>query len=317
MTGRWANIVNVSGGKDSTAIYLLALERGLPFSAVFADTGNEHPWTYDFVRELPNRMGGPSIQWVKADFTAAIERKRRFIASKWLEGGVPASRVERALSLLHPTGNPFLDLCLLKGRFPSTRARFCTQELKIRPIEDDVLVPTLSTGRKVVSWQGVRAEESAARALLPKLQRLNHPAGPLFAWRPIHQWPVDAVWEMHKRHGLKPNPLYAAGMNRVGCMPCIMSRKDEIRRMADRFPAEVERLSEWEALVGEVSKRGRSSFFSHDKTPGAHQGRSDIAMPGIREVVDWSRTSRGGRQYDGLALMLDAGTACNEWGACE
>jgi hypothetical protein len=35
------HLVSVSGGKDSTAVYLLAMESGRPFRAVFADTGNE------------------------------------------------------------------------------------------------------------------------------------------------------------------------------------------------------------------------------------------------------------------------------------
>lgn len=51
-----AHIVNVSGGKDSTAVYLLALERrernGMDFTPVFANTGNEHEHTYDYVRQL-------------------------------------------------------------------------------------------------------------------------------------------------------------------------------------------------------------------------------------------------------------------------
>lgn len=40
------NIISVSGGKDSTALYLLAIEFfGKDFIPVFADTGNEHPVT--------------------------------------------------------------------------------------------------------------------------------------------------------------------------------------------------------------------------------------------------------------------------------
>jgi len=34
------HLVNVSGGKDSTAVYLRAIEVGRPFRAVFADAGN-------------------------------------------------------------------------------------------------------------------------------------------------------------------------------------------------------------------------------------------------------------------------------------
>ncbi|WP_320200703.1 hypothetical protein RMR16_025150 (plasmid) [Agrobacterium sp. rho-13.3] len=39
---RIQHLVNVSGGKDSTATYLLALESGRAFRAVFADTGSPH-----------------------------------------------------------------------------------------------------------------------------------------------------------------------------------------------------------------------------------------------------------------------------------
>src|SRR5690606_11326977 len=61
------HLVNVSGGKDSTATYLLALEHGRPFRAVFADTGNEHEITYEYVARLAERTGGPEIEVVRGD----------------------------------------------------------------------------------------------------------------------------------------------------------------------------------------------------------------------------------------------------------
>ncbi|KAF0136333.1 MAG: hypothetical protein FD152_1052 [Xanthobacteraceae bacterium] len=51
-----------------------------------------------------------------------------------------------------------------------------------------------------------------------------------------------------------------------------------------------------------ASKRGNSTFFAADKTPGPHIVDPTLAMPGIREVVRWSWTTRGGRQFDLLAL---------------
>lgn len=331
------NIVSVSGGKDSTATYLRAMERGLPFQAVFADTGNEHEWTYDYVRSLPSRTGGPEILWVKADFSERLAKKREYVARRWPIEGISSAKIEQALSLLHSTGNPFLDLCLLKTRFPSAKGRFCTDELKIAPMFEAVQRPALEAGQTVVSWQGVRAEESLARSELPRLQRINpvpfsmpKPLRDLgetwkaFAYRPLIHWTTARVFEFHRRHGVSWNPLYDNGMGRVGCMPCIMCKKDEMRAIATRFPEHIDRIEQWEALVSEVSKRGNSTFFNVTDDPTLAKGwdRDDydwsLSRTGIRARVEWSKTSRGGRQYDAFLDAAESfGTSCSQWGACE
>lgn len=99
-------------------------------------------------------------------------------------------------------------------------------------------------------------------------------------------------------------------------MPCIHSRKEEIRNIAARFPEHVERIAEWERLVGDVSKRGLSTFFAANKTPGGHTRGFGLPMPNIHDVVDWSRTGRGGRQFD-LALLLDPPQCSSLYGLCE
>lgn len=332
-----AHIVSVSGGKDSTALYLRAMERGLPFRAVFADTGNEHEWTYDFVRELPGKTGGPQIEWVKADFSAKLAKKREYVARVWPVEGVPMDKVEKALALLHPTGNPFLDLCLWKTRFPSSKTRFCTDELKIAPMFEGVQLPVLQAGQTVISWQGVRHEESLARQGLPRLQRINPvpysmPAAlrrmgegwRAYAYRPLVEWTTADVFSYHRKHGIAWNPLYDTGMSRVGCMPCIMCRKDEMRAIATAFPEHIDRIEGWETLVSSVSKRGNSTFFNVTDDPLLSNGWDDasydwsLSRTGIRARVEWSKTSRGGLQYDALGLMqADFNTSCNQWGACE
>ena len=56
------HIVSISGGKDSTATYLMALEKlGGDFLPVFADTGNEHPLTIEYISTLAQRTGGPEV----------------------------------------------------------------------------------------------------------------------------------------------------------------------------------------------------------------------------------------------------------------
>ena len=81
------NIVSISGGKDSTAMALLAIEReteNLRF--VFADTGHEHRLTYDYVDYLSGeleRRCGVGIERVRADFSRQIEKRRHTVATKW------------------------------------------------------------------------------------------------------------------------------------------------------------------------------------------------------------------------------------------
>jgi len=55
-----------------------------------------------------------------------------------------------------------LDLARRRGRFPSTEARFCTEELKIVPTIEWILSQT----RSVAVYQGIRAGESLARSCM-------------------------------------------------------------------------------------------------------------------------------------------------------
>jgi 3'-phosphoadenosine 5'-phosphosulfate sulfotransferase (PAPS reductase)/FAD synthetase len=304
------NAVSVSGGKDSTAMLLLAIERETPnLRVLFADTGHEHRQTYEYVEHLRERLG-VEIETVRADFTAQIERKRDVVQTKWRADGLPEATIERALAVLHPTGNPFLDLCLWKGRFPSTRARFCSSELKHIPIQERL--DAFAVGAQaVVSWQGVRADESLARRDLPERdvefgQWEPEPRGMLI-YRPILTWTIEDVFAMHRKHGVAPNPLYAQGMGRVGCMPCIHARKAELREIASRFPDEIERVAEWERIVSECNRAHNATLFALADGRGSD----------VHEVVEWSKTTRGGSQYDLLALA-DEPTSCSSlYGLCE
>lgn len=303
------NIISVSGGKDSTALLLLAIERETEnMQAVFADTGHEHQQTYEYVQYLNDNVH--PIRVVKADFSEDIARKRRWVETKWREQGVPEEKVKRALEVLHPTGNPFLDLCIQKGRFPSTKARFCSEELKRNPIIEQVQLPLLEAGDDVISWQGVRADESLARRHLAEREvKGQWPSGAeLWNYRPILQWTADDVFAMHRKHNVKPNPLYAQGMGRVGCMPCIHARKDELLEIGKRFPEEIARVGEWELLVREASKGDGASFFAHADGRGAD----------IWQAIEWSKTSRGGQQYDMLRADNDNLPLCSSiYGLCE
>ena len=312
------NIISVSGGKDSTSLLLLAIERQPEnLSAVFADTGNEHEQTYEYVQYLNDKVF--PIRTVKADFTRQIAGKREFVLTKWPGMGVPQASVDRAAATLVPTGIPFLDLCIWKGRFPSTKAAFCSEELKRNPIINQVQSPHLDDGDDVMSWQGVRRDESLNRLFLIEceLKDTNKKTGAeLWNYRPILDWKAEDCFAMHRKHGIKHNPLYEQGMGRVGCMPCINCRKDELLEISKRFPDTIDRIREWEAIVKAASKRGGATFFS------ASNGKKltveqCVEIGNIDQCVRWSQTKRGGKLFD-MFRMLDDGPVCSSiYGLCE
>ena len=95
---------------------LLAIERGTEnIQPVFCDTGNEHPFTYQYIKYLAESTG-LEIKWLKADYTAAIEQKRKTVQTKWREEGISERKIEEALAVLHPTGIPFLDMVIWGNR---------------------------------------------------------------------------------------------------------------------------------------------------------------------------------------------------------
>ncbi len=310
------HVVSVSGGKDSTATLLLALQR-LPrerVRAIFCDTGNEHEAVYEYLDYLESELR-IKIERLKADFSEQIANKRMFIARDTRTGRKNGKRVRwsnkakrRALSVLHPTGIPFLDLCLWKGRFPSRKAQFCTQELKTA-MAVGYQIDLVDAGYQVVGWQGVRREESQKRRSAKKIERVGRK---FWTFRPLVEWTAADVFGFCAAHGVKNNPLYTQGMGRVGCMPCINVNKAELHQIANRFPEHLSRISEWEKLVGMASKRQAATFIA---APGISPDQAKDN--GIWSVVQWARTSRGGRQFS-LLETLDERTACSSaYGLCE
>jgi 3'-phosphoadenosine 5'-phosphosulfate sulfotransferase (PAPS reductase)/FAD synthetase len=313
------NMVSVSGGKDSTATLLLAIERGVEnIHPVFADTGNEHELTYEYLDYL-ERATGVSIQRVKPDFSAQIIRKRDVTMDKWRKDGVSEERIEQVKKLLVPTGNPFLDMCIWKGRFPSSKARFCTEELKVIPITEYAVWPLLKEYDRIESWQGIRWDESRARQSYVEREGIEPDVARVFAYRPILSWTAEQVFDYHRKHGVEWNPLYEHGMGRVGCMPCINANKNEIRAIAGQFPEVIERIAQWEKLVSETTKRGSATFFcaTNDSTVKSDDD-INYKTHGIRRITSWANTTRGGRQRDLIATDFDDGATCRSvYGLCE
>lgn len=222
----------------------------------------------------------------------------------------------RALGPIHEVRGRYTlpELVRAKMMFPSRRIRFCTQELKVFPLAKYVK----SIDTETVNAVGVRAAESQARSALEEWEWSD--TFDCDVWRPIIAWSEQDVIDIHKRHGLAPNPLYLRGASRVGCFPCIHASKKEIGLIADLDPA---RIDEIRALEAEVQDGARARYAAKGETfeskgyspPTFFQSPMGARrMWSIDEAVTWSRTSRGGRQ---LEMFRDPHDGCVRWGMCE
>lgn len=269
-------VVNVSGGKDSTALYLWAIDRYGPdgFLPIFADTGHEHPVTLNYLRNLPDMAGGPAIVWVQADFTDRLARKG-----------------------LERTGEPFLDMARWKGRFPSTKAQFCTEHLKLAPIR--AYLAEHHANQDWLILTGIRRGESKRRATYARDEW--HSYFDCWTSRPLLNWSTADVFAFLEAKGVPPNPLYAAGAGRVGCYPCIHASKAELATLPDWA---------WQKLANWEAKQGRSWF-----PPGTVPG---VGIPTIAQVREWCRTTRGGWQFPLFDEdAKDVPSCMSTWGICE
>lgn len=247
-------LVFYSGGKDSQASLIWAVEQyGKDrITAVFCDTGWEHDFTYQHIKEITEKM---NVELVTL-------------------------RSEKYLD--------FVDMSVVKGRFPSTKARFCTEELKSKPAIDYIL----DHAENFVIIQGIRKDESFSRSKMESqcmyFKYYFQPYGydkkgkPKFhtyrkkdvfeyckkynadILRPIFNWTAQQTIDYIIKADQYPNPLYSLVFSRVGCFPCIMARHHEIHQIIKYFPEKWSELKEAEKQVGRT-------FFSPEYIP-KHSG---------------------------------------------
>lgn len=242
-------LILYSGGKDSQACLIWAVKKygAHNCEAVFCDTGWENPTTYDHIKTTCNDL---NVQLIIAK-------------SKKYDGMV--------------------DLAKQKKRFPSTKARFCTEELKSKPAIDYVL----SKKEHLIVIEGIRKDESFSRSKMqdqctyfkyyfepgPNGKTHSYRKKDIVKWcenynadklRPIFNWTAEETLNYIKENGQQPNPLYFQGFTRVGCFPCIMSRHSEVKQLLKIYPERFDYIKQIEKEVG-------SSFFKIDYVPKRFQ----------------------------------------------
>lgn len=206
------NVVSLSGGKDSVALWLWARRTGLDPLAVYVDTG----WEWD-------------------GHAAALDELERLIG--------PIVRIGPAQT--------FEDAVRRKKSFPSRVRKWCTEELKIVPFKDWLDAHRDSSGDDVCVLLGIRREESKKRADPKKTpEREWSDFYDCEVWRPILDWNVEQVIAEHRAAGVPMHPLYHEGAERVGCFPCVNASKAELAVIGRLSPERVARVRALEEEMG-------------------------------------------------------------------
>ena len=217
-TQKQFNAVSLSGGKDSTCLLLLMIERGMPIDAVIsADTGMEFPEMYEHLKKVDDylfRERGLHI--------TTLRHPRGF---EWLMFEEPkqkkSSLENRAKLGVPPYGNGW----------PGIRVRWCTGQLKTHLISKEV--NRLKKEKNAVHYVGIAADE---------------------AWRskgevyPLVEWGIaeaEALKICYDR-GFDFGGLYEI-YHRASCWCCPFQRIDELRKLRQHHPELWAKLLEMDA----------------------------------------------------------------------
>lgn len=277
------HVVGFSGGIDSQACALWVRNRYPREDVILLNSdagGNEHPLTVEFI----------------ADYSTKVHPVIHTNAQVQDMGGRNPGKIKE-LGLLPTDPLTFDLLAVVKGRFPSSKAQFCTEHLKTAP-QLRWMRANLPDG-EYTRYTGVRRDESRNRSDTPPCEDDDY--FDCLRVNPIFDWTKQMCFDYVKAHGEPINPLYSLGFTRVGCAPCINSGKDDILRWAQRFPEMIDKVRAYE-------KRAGRTFFA-PTVPG-------MTMNFVDDVVKWAHTVHGGKQIS-LHVLQPRPNCESKFGLCE
>lgn len=209
------HIVSFSGGKDSTAMLLMMLEKGMPIDDIIfveimaTDTlGAELPETYQYIEEVENYIGR-KITRLKPKYTF-----EEFFYKK------------------KEKGNYIGEI----NAFPYLRGAWCNSRLKLKPlveyyrtIKDDFTV-----------YVGIAADEPKRLKSSDRLPKRAISRFPLAEWGITEKAAKDYLKEKNLL-----NPLYEK-YERLGCWFCCKSNIKTLRNIYHDYPEYWQLLRKWQ-----------------------------------------------------------------------
>jgi 3'-phosphoadenosine 5'-phosphosulfate sulfotransferase (PAPS reductase)/FAD synthetase len=246
VANRTRHILGLSGGKDSTGLLVLLRDAIPQMEYFFCDTGKELPETYEYLEKVESRYG------IKVERLSANQD-----FDFWLERG--------------------------GGYLPSPRQRWCTINLKIKPLEkfvgednvysyvgireDENRLGYLSTKPNVKAIYPYKSQSFVAKdkqgkitydqsVVIQEFKKLNIDL-------PIAKsgYSIDDVRNLLDESGVGM-PDYYRWRSRSGCYFCFFQRKYEWVMLAQEYPDLFEKAVAYE----QNHKDGRKYYWSEDES---------------------------------------------------
>ena len=223
------HICGISGGKDSSALAVYLRNKVPEMEYFFCDTGAELPETYEYLTRLEVVLGKPITR---------LNAQRGF--DHWFE--------------------------VFRGTLPSPQMRWCTKNMKIKPIEGWI------GDAPALSYVAIRADESNRKGYISTKPNIRT-RFPFIEDEIDH----DGVMRILADAGIGL-PAYYEWRTRSGCYFCFYQRKAEWIGLADRHPDLFERAVAIERKVlrdagingdadfGSQAMRGRQYTWSGGET---------------------------------------------------
>ena len=203
------HIVQLSGGKDSTAMLLMMLERNMPVDEIiFCDTGMEFPELYSHIAVVEKYIGR-SVTVLRAEHSFEYYLYEHAITKGKNTG-------------LHGYG------------WPAMFNRWCTNRLKVMPTRQ-----YLKSAGDYTLYIGIAYDEPERHKNIAA--NVRHP---LYDWGITE---IQAL-EYCRKHGFTWGGLYDR-FRRLGCWCCPLQRLSELRKVRKYYPELWQRLLKMDEYV--------------------------------------------------------------------
>lgn len=214
------NVISLSGGKDSTAMLLSMIERGIQIDTIlFCDTGLEFPAMYDHLDKLERDIGMP-ITKVRCEQTYEYLMFDHIVRRK----------ADTAFSEKHGHIHNGYG-------WAGPRMRWCTTKLKDGP--RDRFLRSLKKQYDVYEYVGIAADEGYR--LERSRNKNKHHEHPLVDWGMTE---ADCLRYCYER-GYDWDGLYEY-FKRVSCWCCPLQSLAELRQLYRHFPELWSQLKDWD-----------------------------------------------------------------------